>query len=178
MPIEFQPLSMMDLRSRPGEVLDEVSRDGKAFVVERSGQQKACLVPLWVFFPDIQQKVISREIESLIDSDEKFQVSINDAKELELSFRASAFRDGVKLTIVLPHGYPNTAPVVRAAPLDDGAPHLWRDGSLCIFGAMAAWNPGKHSVLDALKLSRQWLEHYSMWRLSGTWPSAEETSDE
>lgn len=174
MPIEFQPLSMMDLRSRPGEVLDEVSRDGRAFVIERSGQQKACLVPIWVFFPDIQQNTISKEIDRLIDNDEKFQVVITDNKELQLSFPESGAANDVKLMIVLPHGYPNKAPIVKAEPIDDEAPHRWRDGSLCIFGAMESWNPGKHSVTHALALSRRWLSQYDAWRHSGEWPGGEE----
>ena len=41
--IEFKPLPMMALRSSPGEVLDEVSREGAAYLIERNGQQKACL---------------------------------------------------------------------------------------------------------------------------------------
>ena len=45
MHIEFKPLPMMALRSSPGEVLDEVSREGAAYLIERNGQQKACLVP-------------------------------------------------------------------------------------------------------------------------------------
>ena len=45
--IEFKSLSMMALRSRPGEVLDEVARDGTAFLVERNGQQK----PVWCRYP-------------------------------------------------------------------------------------------------------------------------------
>ena len=39
MHIEFKPLSMMALRSKPGEVLDEVSRGGTSFLIERNGQQ-------------------------------------------------------------------------------------------------------------------------------------------
>ena len=37
--VEFKSLSMMALRSRPGEVLDEVSREGTSFLIERNGQQ-------------------------------------------------------------------------------------------------------------------------------------------
>ena len=36
---------MMALRSSPGAVLDEVSREGAAYLIERNGQQRACLVP-------------------------------------------------------------------------------------------------------------------------------------
>ncbi len=48
MHIEFKPLPMMALRSSPGEVLDEVSREGAACLIKRNGQQKACLVPRYV----------------------------------------------------------------------------------------------------------------------------------
>lgn len=44
MPLDFKPLSMMKLRSAPGEVLDRVAQKGEAFVVERNGEQMACLV--------------------------------------------------------------------------------------------------------------------------------------
>ena len=49
--IEFKSLPMMALRSRPGEVLDEVSREGTSFLIERNGQQLACLVPISCFLP-------------------------------------------------------------------------------------------------------------------------------
>ena len=51
MPLEFKSLPMMTLRSSPGEILDRVSRHGEAFVIERSGQQLACLVPIANFPP-------------------------------------------------------------------------------------------------------------------------------
>jgi len=70
MPIEFKPLSMMQLRSAPGEVLDRVAQQGEAFVVERNGEQMACLVPLSLFMPDIQPKRLAREFDRLQGQEE------------------------------------------------------------------------------------------------------------
>ena len=47
MPLDFSLLSMTELRNRPGEILDRVADKGEAFIIERSGQRKACLVPLF-----------------------------------------------------------------------------------------------------------------------------------
>ena len=44
---------MTELRNRPGEILDRVAETGEAFIIERNGARKACLVPLSVFFPDV-----------------------------------------------------------------------------------------------------------------------------
>ena len=53
MPQDFELLSMTELRNRPGEILDRVADGGEAFIIERNGSRKACLVPLSVFFPDV-----------------------------------------------------------------------------------------------------------------------------
>ena len=44
------------------------------------------------------------------------------------------------ISIVLPHGYPNSAPRIYAAQVASNAPKRWPDGSLSIFGATATWN--------------------------------------
>ena len=168
--IEFKSLSMMALRSRPGEVLDEVARDGTAFIVERNGQQKACLVPISYFLPDIQTSRVTAELDKIIDSSEHCRVAISDGREIQLVFREFSGEARVDVTVTLPHGYPNKAPVVSAAPIEEGCPHRWPDGTLCIYGAMAAWNPGKHDVMHAVALIRRWIQHYSVWRQAGEWP--------
>src|SRR3989442_11019133 len=105
MPLDFRPLSMMQLRSAPGEVLDRVAQKGEAFVVERNGEQMACLVPLSVFMPDIQPKRLAREFEQLHLHNEGHSVSISDDRELHFHFRKQGPDEGVTLTISLPHGY-------------------------------------------------------------------------
>src|SRR5216683_4010173 len=110
MPIDFKPLSMMQLRSAPGEVLDRVAQKGEAFVVERNGEQMACLVPLSVFMPDIQPKRLAREFEQLQAQSEHHATSISDERELQLHFRKQGPDKDVTLSIFLPHGYPNACP--------------------------------------------------------------------
>lgn len=171
MHIEFKPLPMMALRSRPGEVLDEVSRDGAAFLVERNGQQKACLVPISFFLPDIQTSRVTAELDKIIESNEHCKVSISEEKEILLLFREFSGETHLDVTVALPHGYPNIAPVVSASPIDEGCPHRWPNGTLCIYGAVAAWNPGKHDVIHTVALFRRWIQHYSVWRETGEWPS-------
>src|SRR5437899_15717 len=110
MPIEFKPLSMMQLRSAPGEVLDRVAQQGEAFVVERNGEQMACLVPLSLFMPDIQPKRLAREFDRLQGQEEEFATSISDERELQFHFRKEGPSGDMTVTISLPHGYPNACP--------------------------------------------------------------------
>ena len=170
MHIDFHPLSMMDLRGRPGEVLDEVAKHGRAFIIERTGQQKACLVPISFFLPDIQPSRISKEFDNLTRENEKFRISITPEREIQFLFSEMVGEEPISLSITLPHGYPHKSPIVTADPIDQGAPHRWNDGSLCIYGAMDAWNPGKHDVAQALNLCRQWFTNYAVWRNTGEWP--------
>src|SRR6266704_443150 len=65
MTIDFTPLPMTDLRSRPGEILDRVIDNGESFVIERNGRQRACLVPLSVFLPDVSPARIANELKEL-----------------------------------------------------------------------------------------------------------------
>jgi len=174
--IEFKTLSMMDLRSTPGEVLDRVARDGDVFVVERNGQPKACLVPVSFLLPDIPPERIIQELSKLHEKSDAYKFTINDNKELEVSCLESAAGDSVVLTVVMPHGYPNAAPRLYAEKVPADTPHRWHDGSLAIFGSMAKWNSKTHDVTHALNLGRTWLRHYAKWRKSGEWPDGSHTS--
>ena len=168
--IEFKPLSMMALRSSPGELLDEVSRKGAAYLIERNGQQKACLVPISCFLPDIQRSRVTAELDRLEDSVERCRVAINAAREIQFLFREFSDDTPVEVTVTLPHGYPNKAPVVTAEPLEEGCPHRWVNGALCLYGAVAVWNPGRHDVMHTVALFRRWIQHYTVWRKTTKWP--------
>lgn len=171
MPVEFKSLSMMDLRSRPGEVLDDVARQGQAFVIERNGQQKACLVPISFFLPDIQSNRLAAELAKLDDANEQYRMSVTDTHEIQLQFGEMSGDSDVNVTVTLPHGYPNNSPIVSADPIKEGCPHRWQDGTLCLYGAMDTWNPGKHDMLAVLDLCRRWMVHYQSWRKEGQWPT-------
>ena len=171
MHIDFLPLSMMDLRAKPGEVLDDVERNGRAFVIERNGHQKACLVPISFFLPDIPPSRISKELDKLFDANEHFRMTITDEREIQILFRDLVEDTGIEVAVTLPHGYPNRSPIAVANPIDKSCPHLWQDGSLCIYGAMDTWNPGKDSIVNVLKLCRRWLANYASWQQTGKWPS-------
>lgn len=168
--IEFKTLSMMALRSSPGDVLDEVSKKGAAFLIERNGQQKACLVPIRSFLPDIQRSRVTAELDRLNDSNEHYRVAISAEREMQFLFDEFSVETPVEVTVTLPHSYPNKAPVVTAEPIDEGCPHRWPNGALCIYGALAVWNPGKHDIMHAVALFRRWIQHYSVWRQTGEWP--------
>ena len=176
---DFSLLSMTELRNRPGEILDRVADKREAFIIERNGRKKACLVPLSVFFPDISPSRIADEIELLERQGEEPRTTITDDRELVFRF-PYRFSDGTsaELMIVLPHGYPNSCPRIYANGISGTPPHRWNDGALCVFGVMAGWNPGKHTVFSTLKLARNWLEHYFVWRSSGQWPKHEGSADE
>ena len=179
MPLDFSLLSMTELRNRPGEILDRVADGGEAFIIERSGQRKACLVPLSVLLPDISPARTADEIQQLGEQGEKPSISFTEGKELEFRF-SEKLGDGAStvLSIVLPHGYPNNCPRVYSNAVGEGAPHRWADGALCLYGVMTGWNPGKHTVLSTLKLARQWLRNYEIWRTSGQWPKQEGVPNE
>jgi prevent-host-death family protein len=179
MPLDFSLLSMTELRNRPGEILDRVADKGEAFIIERSGQRKACLVPLSVLLPDIPPARIADEIEQLVGAGEEPSTSFTEGKELSFRF-SGKLEDGtpVEIAVLLPHGYPNNCPRVYANTLSEGAPHRWADGALCLYGVMTGWNPGKHTVLSTLKLARQWLRNYEIWRKDGQWPKQEELPNE
>jgi len=173
MAIDFTRLPMTELRTRPGEILDRVADDGESFVIERNGHQKACLVPLSVFLPDISPLRIVDELRELEEAGESPRTTVTNEREIAFNFRHGAERDPYNITIVLPHGYPNTCPRVYVDPIDSNAPHRYSDNALCIFGVMISWNPGKHTVSIALKHARRWLRHYETWQASGAWPKPE-----
>jgi prevent-host-death family protein len=169
--LDFELLSMTDLRNRPGEILDRVADGQQAFIIERSGKRKACLVPLSVFFPDIAPSRIAEEIGQLKDSGELPRTTITERREMVFRFSHAASDDcRIEISILLPHGYPHSCPRVYAKELKPGTPHVWSDGALCLYGVMTGWNPGKHTVLSTLMLARSWLQHYDVWCETGEWP--------
>ena len=163
----------MDLRRKPGEVLDDVARNGRAFIIERNGQQKACLVPISFFLPDIQASRLTREFDSLAEANQNYRVAFTDTREIQIIFQNIIEKADIQVTVTLSHGYPNRAPIVAADPIDEACPHRWRDGSLCIYGAMDTWNPGKHDLMHTLMLCRRWLTHYLEWQQTSKWPKQE-----
>jgi prevent-host-death family protein len=168
--VDFKPLKMMELRSSPGEILDRVARDGQVFVVERNGRPMACLVPVSFLMPDIAPDRIAKELSKLNAKEENYKLTINERKEMEISCLETAAGENIIITIVLPHGYPNSAPRIYAEPVAPNTPTRWPDGSLSIFGATAAWNSKTHNACHALSLARLWLKNYAKWRRTGAWP--------
>ena len=174
MTIEFKSLTMMDLRSSPGEIFDRISKNGEAFVIERNGEQMACLVPVSVFLPDIKKSRLDNDLNKLREQKLELAITILETKEIKIKFHNDLGPEKIRISIVLPHGYPNVAPKVFADPLTENTQHQWQDGSLCIFGAIASWNPGKDSLEKAYELAKKWVDHYYKWRGSGIWPSGME----
>lgn len=169
MPLDFKTLPMMELRSAPGEILDRVAHKSEAFIVERNGNQMACLVPLSAFMPDIQPARLAQELERLEGQGERHAISISDSRELELRFREDSSENQLIVTIRLPHGYPSACPKVFIHPLPNRCPHRWQDGSVCIFGALDVWNPGQHDVPHVLRLTRRWISNFAEWQKTGKW---------
>jgi len=127
--IDFKTLSMMALRSSPGDVLDRVSRDGEVFVIERNGQPRACLVPVSFLLPDVSPERVTHELNLLNEKKEAYKLTITDNKELEISCHETAAGDNILISVVLPHGYPNSAPRIYAIGIPSNAPKRWHDGS-------------------------------------------------
>lgn len=169
MPIEFSLLSMSALRSAPGDVLENVARNGAAYIIEKNGERKACLVPLSVFLPDVAPERLADELEELGRSGYTARARISAEKELTLLVRI----DSLELEILMPHGYPSRAPRVFLKEARAGTPHRWADGSLCLYGAITAWNPGRDTIRGALTLTTRWLASYRAWEQTGKWPGGD-----
>jgi prevent-host-death family protein len=170
MRLDFALLPMTELRNAPGEILDRVADKGEAFIIERNGKQKACLVPITLFFPDISPARIAQEMDELTQQGELPRLAFTDQRELSFTFGSSKADSNPALTILLPHGYPNSCPRVFADGVDAGTPHRWADGTLCLYGVTTGWNPGKHNVFTTLQHAREWVAHYQSWKASGQWP--------
>ena len=175
MAIDFTPLSMTELRHRPGEILDRVATHGECFVIERHGRRRACLVPLSVFLPDISPARIADELEQLEQAGESPRTTVTPEREIAFRVRHGGEHNSYDIMVVLPHGYPNVCPRIYAEPIESDAPHRFSDGALCIFGVMISWNPGKHGVCLAIENAHRWLKHYEIWRVNGEWPKPEAT---
>ena len=160
----------MELRSSPGEVLDRVARDGEVFIVERNGEPKACLIPVSFLLPDISPDRFAKELNKLNAKSEKYRLTITDAKELEISFQETAAGENVVLRVILPHGYPDSAPRIFVDQLPIETPKRWQDQSLSIFGTTTTWNAKSNDVIHVLRLARGWLRQYAKWRKTGAWP--------
>lgn len=172
-PIEFKSLSMMALRSSPGEIIDRVAREGEAYIIERNGQQLACLLPVSIFLPDVDQKRILKDREELDESGMDYINGVTPNREIYFKFGQGE----ITIEIVIPNGYPSSCPRVYAHGVDDKVPHRWRDGSLCIFGVMDSWNPGTKSLLDVLELTQKWLNAYGNWKKAGEWKSDDDREE-
>jgi prevent-host-death family protein len=170
MRLDFTPLSMTELRTRPGEILDRVADDGESFLIERNGRQRACLVPISVFLPDISPARIARELDELEKAGEMTYTTVTGEREVAIRVTHSAGDNAYSIIITLPHNYPNACPRVYVTDVDKNAPHRFADGALCIFGVTSSWNPGKHTARDALDNARHWLSRYESWRHTGSWP--------
>ena len=170
---------MTELRNQPGEILDRVADKGEAFIIERNGKRKACLVPLSLFFPDVSPIRIADELKELEEHGERSRITTTKNRELAFCFTHKLADEAEsELTIVLPHGYPNNCPRVYATAIGKKAPHRWSDGALCLYGVMSVWNPGQHTVFSTLRLGRRWLRHYDAWRQTGQWPKPEGSQNE
>src|SRR5258708_36877016 len=85
MQLDFRLLPMTELRTKPGEILDRVADKGEAFLIERNGTRMACLVPMWVFLPDISPVRIADEVEELEKAGESPRTTV--MAEREMAFR-------------------------------------------------------------------------------------------
>ena len=157
----------MTLRSSPGEIINRVARDGETYIIERNGQQLACLLPVSTFLPDIDQKRMEKDRNELAKSYPDYINGVNQDKEIYFKVKQEEF----SIRIVMPNGYPSNCPKVFVDGIENDCPHRWKDGSLCIFGVMKSWNPGKKSLLDVLELTQKWTGSYKKWKDSGRWPS-------
>ncbi len=119
--------------------------------------------------PDIPKARLAQEFSDVQKDEPDHQITLNSKNEVVV--RVPGLEEGrdFRIEIVLPHGYPSVPPVIRADPVDNASPHRWPDGSLCVYGMMTQWNPGKHGVMSSINLARMWLRGYTHWRQTGAW---------
>ena len=101
-----------------------------SFVIERNGRQKACLVPLSVFLPNISPARIAHDLEQLEMAGEQSRTTITAEKEIAFKFLHSCDFGPYDITVLLPHNYPNTCPRVYVDPVDSS-------GASSVFGRRA-----------------------------------------
>jgi hypothetical protein len=50
------------------------------------------------------------------------------------------------------------------------SPHLYDSGSLCV-AAFSDWDPARHTTATAVGWAAHWFAAYTIWRMSGEWPT-------
>ena len=72
-----------------------------------------------------------------------------------------------EISVTVPARYPYEAPVLRVErpALRTGAPHLYLNGSLCVY--RQSWDPMRGTVASVVPLIAAWLTAYEHWRQTG-----------
>jgi hypothetical protein len=81
---------------------------------------------------------------------------------LSLIYRVRISYDGVrepKTTVLNP---------VLAAPAGKPLPHVYSDGSLCLYDR-GEWHHGLFMADTIVGWAAEWLAHYELWQMSGQW---------
>jgi prevent-host-death family protein len=86
MPMLLNPktVDMMDLRRKPGSIVDQVFYRHEAFVVERSGEPKAVLVPLGEYQEMRRRKLEARKRLTAMIAEVRTRVACSGISEDEL----------------------------------------------------------------------------------------------
>jgi hypothetical protein len=128
-------------------------------------------MPVRHFMPDIPEDRLAEDLADLHEAeDADFSIALTPQREIMIRVPGLSQADPTQIEVILPHGYPSVAPIVRAVPVDESAPHRWPNGSLCVFGMTTQWNPGRHGLMSTIQLGRSWLSAYQHWKRSGEWP--------
>jgi len=72
-----------------------------------------------------------------------------------------------EISVTVPPKYPYQPPVSRVErpALRRGAPHLYLNGSLCVY--RQSWDPMRGTVASVVPLVAAWLTAYEHWRQTG-----------
>lgn len=61
-------------------------------------------------------------------------------------------------------------PALRPRSASESIPHLYRDGSLCLFYPPGEeWHPSRHVSRTTIPWTVLWLVYYETWHATGTW---------
>lgn len=79
--------------------------------------------------------------------------------------------DGTRYTVKITYRKPKPPRVWVIEPLvPDSAPHLYSDGSLCLYYPKdRSWTPKEFIAETIVPWTAEWLAFYEIWRITGKW---------
>ena len=76
-----------------------------------------------------------------------------------------------EIAIQYPNDFPNSAPkAFILKPIMSNVPHMWQDGSLCLFAPFDRVWDNKTTAATMVTWVAVWIFAYEIWNNTGKWP--------